>query len=162
MIKFPLVFSPLGARVIPRVKVSYVLRSEPEGKSPPLDCLGPIYWVTRQISIMSRAPWAILRPAVTVTTINWGVLNIRLHSGYFISTNTHPNNLWVTAMIITPILSTRKQRQLKVERRRSVAVLGAQISPHSDLFKKSLIQECTIEKGEIVVAVVSLSMEICG
>lgn len=111
VIKFPLVFSPLGARVIPRVKVSYVLRSEPEGKSPPLDCLGPIYWVTQQISNMSSAPWAILRPAVTVTTINWGVLNIRLHSGYFISTNTHPNNLWVTAMIITPSLSTRKQRQ---------------------------------------------------
>lgn len=111
VIRFPLVFSPLGARVIPRVKVSYVLRSEPEGKSPPLDCLGPIYWVTRQISNMSSAPWAILRPAVTVTTINWGVLNIRLHSGYFISTNTHPNNLWVTAMIITPSLSTRKQRQ---------------------------------------------------
>lgn len=61
-----------------------------------------------------------------------------------------------------PIYKETNAGRHTVERRRSVAILGAQISPHSDLFKKSLIQECTIEKGEIVVAVVSLSMETGG
>lgn len=92
-----------------RVKVSCVLRSEPEGKAVFWDCLGLIYWVAVQITSMSSAPWGIPRPAVTVTTVNWGALNIRLHAGHFISINTHPNNLWVTTMIITPILYIRKQ-----------------------------------------------------
>lgn len=71
---------------------SYVLRREPEGKAVPRDP------TTGQQAYRKHAsyPLGILRPAITVTTINWGVLSIRLHTGYFISTNTHTNNLWVT------------------------------------------------------------------
>lgn len=55
-----------------RVRVSYVLRSKPEGKAAPWSCLGPIYWVAQQIANMSSTLWGILRPAVTVTTIKMG------------------------------------------------------------------------------------------